>query len=220
MIVVVDSGVGNLGSILNMLRKIGADAVASGDPETVAGAERLVLPGVGAFDAGMERLAERGLIPVLERKVLEEGTPVLGVCLGMQLLTRGSEEGSRPGLGWIDARTIRFRADPGAPAIRVPHMGWSVLRYDASHPLLAGLGAEPRFYFAHSYHVVCDDPRTEIGWASHAREFPCIVGAGNVLGVQFHPEKSHRFGLRLLENFARSEFAEEARPVAGTAGEG
>jgi glutamine amidotransferase len=201
MIVIVDYGMGNLGSMANMLRKVGANAAVSSDAEVIARAERLVIPGVGAFDAGMRALAERGLEPVLRERVAA-GTPTLGVCLGMQLFARGSEEGRLPGLGWIDAHARRFRPDAAVPPLKVPHMGWNGVRPLREHPLFAGMPEEMRFYFVHSYHVVCDDAESALAHAEYGGDFVAAVARDNVVGVQFHPEKSHRFGMQLLRNFA------------------
>lgn len=202
MIVIVDYGLGNLASILNMLRKIGVAARISSDPGEIESAEKLVLPGVGSFDSGMAALEERGLVPVLTRKALDGGTPLLGLCLGMQLLTRGSEEGRRPGLGWIDATTVRFRFPQDTPRLPVPHMGWNRIRVERRSPILAALPDPSRFYFVHSYHVVCGSSDVVLATTNYGYDFPSIIGRGNLVGTQFHPEKSHRFGMALLRSFA------------------
>ena len=201
MIVIVDYGMGNLGSMANMLRKVGATAAVSSDAAAIARAEKLVIPGVGAFDAGMRALAERKLVPLLQERAAA-GTPTLGVCLGMQLFARGSEEGQLPGLGWIDAHARRFRANSGGMQLKVPHMGWNTVRPLREHPLFAGMPDDMRFYFVHSYHVVCDDPYSALAAAEYGGDFVAAVARDNVMGVQFHPEKSHRFGMQLLRNFA------------------
>jgi glutamine amidotransferase len=203
MISVIDYGVGNLGSILNMFKKIGVPTQVTSRVADVAGATKLVLPGVGAFDSGMRKLEESGLVPVLNRRVLEARVPVLGICLGMQLLSSGSEEGQLPGLGWLDAETIRFDFGGGSAGLRIPHMGWNVLRVVQSHPMLAGLEHASRFYFVHSYHLRCRDRTDVIGETTYGAPFASVVGRRNVVGVQFHPEKSHRFGMQLLRNFAQ-----------------
>ncbi len=214
MIVIVDYGMGNLGSIANMLKQIGAQAVITHDVSQIEQAERLILAGVGAFDAGMQRLHDLNLIPILARKVLEDKTPFIGICLGMQLLARGSEEGDLPGLGWLDAETVRFRFDaepnggcetPLSPVsrLRVPHMGWNEICAKQDHPLMADLGEEPRFYFVHSYYVNCLDDDAVLATTDYGLPFHSILGKGNILGTQFHPEKSHRYGRRILENFVR-----------------
>lgn len=203
MIGIVDYGMGNLGSIRNMLKKVGAACEITSDPQRLAQASKLILPGVGAFDAGMARLDEAGLTPVLHQLVLERRMPVLGICLGMQLMTRGSEEGRRPGLGWIDATTVRFEPPP-ADKLKVPHMGWNVVQPCRPSALLEGAEAEERFYFVHSYFVRCSDPADVLLRAHYGAPFDAAFERGNVMGVQFHPEKSHKFGLRLLSNFARA----------------
>lgn len=201
MIVIVDYGMGNLGSILNMLKKAGAEAVIGATPDSIAAADKLILPGVGAFDAGMRNLQERGLREVLEQKVVQERTPLLGICLGMQLLSRRSEEGNLPGLGWLAADTVRFRFAEDSP-LKIPHMGWNEPRPRGAATLFAPLAQDARFYFVHSYHVVCDDPGDVAAVADYGGEVVAAVESGNIFGVQFHPEKSHRFGLQLLQTFA------------------
>ena len=201
MISVVTYGVGNVGSIFNMFRKIGVAAVAASTPDEVARAEKILLPGVGSFDHGMEMLDRAGLVPSLKARV-GEGTPLLGICLGMQLLGRGSEEGQRAGLDLLDARSVRFHGN-GDPAFRVPHMGWNELDRRRESPLFAGFEERARFYFVHSYHLVCADPADVLATARYGGDFTAIVQRGNVWGAQFHPEKSHRFGMTLLANFAR-----------------
>jgi len=203
LLVIVDYGLGNIGSIRNMFKRIGVECAVSGSVEDIIRADRLVLPGVGAFDQGMQNLAQRQLVPALTRKVVDERAPVLGICLGMQLLVEASEEGACAGLGWIKGRCRRFAPGVTAPQIKVPHMGWNTVR--ALHPggVFAGLEEESRFYFVHSYYVACDDPASVLGVTSYGTEFPSAIMNGNILGVQFHPEKSHKFGMRLLENFAR-----------------
>jgi glutamine amidotransferase len=201
MIAVVDLGIGNVGSIANMLRRAGAEAVVTRDPHTIATADKLILPGVGSFDRAAERLDELCLRSALEQKVVAERTPVLGICLGMQLLTRRSEEGSAAGLGWIPGETRRFRFEAGC-RLKVPHMGWNTARSLRPSVLFGEFEAEPRFYFVHSYYVACDDPEDATATCHYGHDFVCAVQRGNIAGVQFHPEKSHRFGLRLLKNFA------------------
>lgn len=200
MITVVDYGIGNLGSIRNMLKRIGVPATITSDLDRIAAAEKLLLPGVGAFDVAMERINSSELRAILDRKALEEKTPILGICLGMQLLTRGSEEGRLPGLGWIPASTTRF---PAMPGLKVPHMGWNVVRPTRSNPLTDGLPVSSRFYFVHSYCVHVDDPDDSLLRTTYGVDFDAAIQRGNVYGAQFHPEKSHKFGMKLLENFAR-----------------
>lgn len=202
MIVIVDYGMGNLNSVKNMLKKIGVPALISSDPASIRSAEKLILPGVGAFDNGMKNLNEMGLTEPLNEAILVHKTPVIGICLGMQLMTRSSEEGISPGLGWIDGQTIRFKL-PESSHLRVPNIGWNVLRMTQPHPLFEGLDESSRFYFVHSYHVCCNDSNDVIATTPYGIEFTSAFARENIMGVQFHPEKSLRFGFRVLQNFAR-----------------
>jgi imidazole glycerol-phosphate synthase subunit HisH len=200
MVTIIDYGVGNLASIANMARKAGTDPVISGDPEVIGKADRLILPGVGAFDRGMANLEERGLIPVLNQRALERKVPILGLCLGMQLFARGSEEGRRPGLGWLGATNQKFHFNSPS-SLKVPHMGWNYIEPARQAALIEHLPAEPRFYFVHSYHLQCDDPADVMCWTTYGYKFASGIHRGNLWGTQFHPEKSHAFGLALLKNF-------------------
>lgn len=199
---VIDYGMGNLASVLNILKKVGQDAVLAARPEDLSEASRLVLPGVGAFDAGVRNLHDRGLWEVVDRKV-RQGTPILGICLGAQLFAEASEEGSLPGFGWFAAKVVRFRTAEH-PTLRVPHMGWNELDVVGDHPFLRST-AHPRFYFVHSYHFECAEERDVAATTVHGYRFAAAILKRNMFGVQFHPEKSHKFGMRLLEEFARWE---------------
>jgi glutamine amidotransferase len=202
MVTIVDYGVGNLASIANMARKAGTECVISGDPQVLARADRLILPGVGAFDRAMANLSERNLIPALTERVMQRRVPTLGLCLGMQVFARGSEEGTRAGLGWLAAENRRFRfASTNGNAPKVPHMGWNYIAPAAPAALLDRLPPEPRFYFVHSYHLQCDDPADVMCWTTYGYTFASGIHRGNLWGTQFHPEKSHKFGLALLKNF-------------------
>ena len=200
MIAIVDYGMGNLGSIVNMFKRIGVAAQITGDPDVLARSKKILLPGVGAFDSAMQRIDKSGLRAVLDFKALQERVPVLGICLGMQLLTRSSDEGKCAGLGWVAASTRRFEPAAG---LKVPHMGWNLVRPAQPHPLTEGLPADSRFYFVHSYYVVVDDERNSVLKTSYGVTFDSAVAHDNIYGAQFHPEKSHRFGMQLLANFAR-----------------
>jgi len=202
MIVIVNYDVGNLNSIANMLKKAGAQSVISSDPKVIRKADKLILPGVGAFDAGMKKINEHHLAPVLNEMVLEKKTPVLGLCLGMQLMTRRSAEGQLPGLGWIRAEAVRFHFRDAGLNLKIPHMGWNELRVSRPHPLVTDLGEDARFYFVHSYHIVCDHETDVVAYTDYGYRIAAVIGTGNILGAQFHPEKSHKFGLKLLKNFA------------------
>jgi glutamine amidotransferase len=202
MTVIIDYGLGNLESVLNMFKKIGVkDVTISSDKDLIMNAKKLLLPGVGSFDAGMRNLEESELIPILNHKVLVEKTPILGICLGMQLLTHRSEEGIKSGLGWIDAETIKFNLAPELK-LKVPHMGWNYVNVNKENALI-NRESKNRFYFVHSYYVKCFDENQSIATSNFGIDFTCMVNKENVYGVQFHPEKSLKFGMKLLENFAK-----------------
>lgn len=199
MITIVNYGMGNLGSVLNMFKKIGADAQITDDLEEISLAQKILLPGVGAFDAAMERLTDTPLRKVLDQKALVEKIPVLGICLGMQLLTRGSEEGVLPGLNWIPAYTYKFPQT----VLKVPHMGWNRVLPAMPSELTAEFDEEYRFYFVHSYYVAAEDAKYSILKTAYGVSFDSSIQKDNIFGAQFHPEKSHRYGMQLFKNFAR-----------------
>ena len=201
MITIIDYGMGNLGSIKNMLRYLGCDSVISRDFQAISEAGKLILPGVGAFDSGMENLEKFGLKDVLDKKVLGEKTPILGICLGMQLFTESSEEGRKKGLGWIQAETLKFNFKDSGSKNLVPHMGWNRVRQSRDHPLWHGIEDGSRFYFVHSYYVELTDPELLAGACDYGSTFAAAARHDNLFAVQFHPEKSDTAGLRLLENF-------------------
>ena len=202
MIAIVDYGVGNLGSILNMFRKIGIEAVVTADPSGIEKAEKLILPGVGAFDTAMKNIRDLKLLDVLNQKVIVDKTPVIGLCLGMQILTESSEEGKMPGLGWIKGKTIRFRFEESRNDLKIPHMGWNTVEIKNPSPLVEELDKNSRFYFVHSYHIDCKDKEDVTAVTNYGYDFHSVVKKENIYGIQFHPEKSHKFGMKLLENFA------------------
>ena len=202
MIVIVEYGMGNTGSILNMIKKVGGQAVLSKDTEDIGRADKLILPGVGAFDNAIHNLGERGYLERLSEKVLGDRTPVLGICLGMQLMSQRSEEGREPGLGWIDAETVRFALDEAHRHLKIPHMGWNTIAVRRPHRLLPETDKPRRFYFVHSYHVRCRDPANVLATTTYGIEFTsAVVRDDRILGVQFHPEKSHRYGMELMRHF-------------------
>ena len=201
MITIVNFGMGNLGSMLNMFKLIGVKACIEAEPEAIRKANKLVLPGVGAFDAAMTCInTVSGLREVLDYKALVEHTPILGVCLGMQLLTCSSEEGNQSGLGWINSHTSRF---PKQVGLKVPHMGWNVAFQNTPSRLTEQVSEESRYYFVHSYCVHVDDPSHSLMRTHYGVDFDSAIGRDNIFGVQFHPEKSHRFGMQILKNFAK-----------------
>lgn len=200
MISVLDYGSGNIGSVIRAIERAGGKAQRVTTAAEVLAARKLVIPGVGTFDHGMARLGSSELLPALNAVVIESGVPVLGICLGMQLMCCKSNEGSLPGLGWIDAEVERFPATE-VSGLRVPHMGWNSLRIVRENPLLSAEGGEQRFYFAHSYRIDCTDPSDSIAVAEYGTEFVAAFQRQNIFGVQFHPEKSHRFGMELMQRF-------------------
>lgn len=203
MIVVVDYHMGNLGSIMNMLKRLGVKAILSSSAADIEKAEKLILPGVGAFDTGMNNLGDLGLVSILNHKVVQDKTPILGICLGMQLMTRRSEEGNLLGLGWIDAKTVKFKFDDiKGVKPKIPHMGWNKVDIVQKNCLFDGLCPEPRFYFVHSYHVRCNSNEDILSTTFYGYDFVSSIARANIAGVQFHPEKSHKFGVKLLTNFA------------------
>ncbi|MCO6432176.1 MAG: imidazole glycerol phosphate synthase subunit HisH [Deltaproteobacteria bacterium] len=202
MIVIIDYDMGNVGSIANMIAKVGGQSVISNDHGAIKNAAKLILPGVGAFDTGMENIAKFGLLDLLNRKVVEERAPLLGICLGMQLLGNSSEEGVLPGLGWIDAKTIKFpHTTPEGEKLRIPHMGWNYAVAKKEDKLFSEMYEQPRFYFVHSYHVVCSDDADVLTESEYGIRFHSALSRGNIWGTQFHPEKSHKYGMKLIYNF-------------------
>lgn len=201
MIAIVNYGLGNLGSIQNMLKKIGcSDVVISNDRAVIDKADKLILPGVGAFDNGMSKINESGLLDILKDNALVKKKPILGICLGMQLLTNGSEEGKLKGLGWIDADTVKFSFGSESE-LKIPHMGWNFIKIAKPHPLIKNLDETFRFYFVHSYYVACKNKSDVLLNCNYGFDYACAVQKDNIMGVQFHPEKSHKYGMQLLKNF-------------------
>lgn len=199
MIAIIDYGCGNLGSIKNMLKKIGVDSLITNKLEEIKEATQIILPGVGSFDTGMRNLKELDLISVLEEKAMNEKVPFLGICLGMQLMTKSSEEGKESGLGWMDAQTKRF---PVSKELKVPNMGWNEIQLKQKHSLFEGI-ENPRFYFVHSYFIKSNDEKDILAMANYGIDYTCSFAKENIMGVQFHPEKSHRYGMQLLTNFSK-----------------
>ena len=202
MIVIVDYGLGNVLAFANVYKTLNVAAAVARQSDQLQGATKVILPGVGAFDHAMELLEKSGMRPALETLVLEQRVPVLGVCVGMQMLSAGSEEGDLPGLGWVKGRVVRLDSAHLPHATHLPHMGWNDVRSVCASPLFHGLENNARFYFLHSYYFNCVQSTNVLAVARYGDEFCCAVGAENIYGVQFHPEKSHRFGMRLLKNFA------------------
>jgi glutamine amidotransferase len=203
MVVIIDYGMGNVNSIANMLRKAGVEAVISSSANVIERGEKLILPGVGAFDKAMTNLENMGIIPLLRNMVLDRHVPIMGICLGLQLFANTSQEGVLPGLGWINGDVKKFRFEPNFDNLKVPHMGWNYIGLKKPSLLFDGLEENSRFYFVHSYHIVCQDVNDELTQTNYGCNFTSAIQRDNIIGVQFHPEKSHRFGLNLLKNFVR-----------------
>lgn len=201
-ITIINYGAGNLQSVRNMLKKAGAtDVLISDKVEDIQHAEKLILPGVGHFDYGMQKLNESGLIPILEQRVLQEKTPILGICLGAQLMTQSSEEGNVNGLGWVNGKTVAFNKTKLPEGYKIPHMGWNDVYANKESPLFEAMPEHPRFYFVHSYHLEMENERDVWLTANYGYYFCAAYQKDNIYACQFHPEKSHKFGMQLMKNF-------------------
>lgn len=200
MIAILDYGIGNIGSILNMLKHISVEAIITNNPNDIETADKVILPGVGSFDTGMKKLAESKFIDQIKIHALQKKKPLLGICLGMQMLGRGSEEGVLSGLNIIPFNCIRFKLDPSN--LKIPHMGWDIVNIEQPDLITNNLVSTQRYYFVHSYHAVCDNSDNVLFTCDYGYKFPAAVKSGNIYGFQFHPEKSHLFGMALLKNFA------------------
>ena len=203
MIAIVDYGTGNLTSVANMLKKAGAtDIRIARDAADMLAADKIILPGVGAFELAMRKLQASPCYDALIQKVTVDKTPVMGICLGAQLITEGSEEGQPvAGLGWVKGHVIRFQEAQMPRTLKVPHMGWTDVQIKKESPLWHDMYEDPRFYFVHAYHLVVDNPADVLLGADYGYPFVAAVEHENIIGVQFHPEKSHKFGLKLFQNF-------------------
>lgn len=203
MITIIDYNAGNIKSIQNMLRRIGVKSTISNNPEEIKHASKLILPGVGSFDHGMTNLKNSGLIDVLNHKALIDKTPLLGICLGAQMLGNKSEEGIEKGLGWINMDIVKFDTAKMQLTDKIPHMSWGEIRIEKlTSKLLNGLNNESRFYFVHSYHMKPNDNSVVLTTSNYGYNFVSAVEKENIYGVQFHPEKSHKYGMKILENFS------------------
>ncbi|MFH6937385.1 imidazole glycerol phosphate synthase subunit HisH [Flavobacterium sp. FlaQc-30] len=205
MVTIIDYGIGNLTSIKNMLKKVGSNSIISSDIDEISKADKLILPGVGSFEYSIKKLRSMDYFSVLEEKVLIDHTPVLGVCLGAQLLMDVSEEGAEtPGLGWIKGKVLKFDKSKLGAIDKIPHMGWNEVTSVKDSKLTLGFDVDPRFYFVHSYHMVCDNANDALFQTTYGYPFVSGVERDNILGVQFHPEKSHKFGMKLYSNFVNN----------------
>lgn len=202
MITIIDYGVGNIKAFYNIFKKISLDIKIAQKPEDLLSSTKLILPGVGHFDYAMKRFSESGMLNIVNDLVLNKNQPVLGICVGMQMLAKTSEEGNLPGLGWIDATVNKIDSNLLTQTTRLPHMGWNNVVVKKKNPLLKNLDSKSRFYFLHSYYFDPTFDDDSIAYSNYGKDFTCVVNHKNIYGVQFHPEKSHHFGIQLLKNFA------------------
>jgi imidazole glycerol-phosphate synthase subunit HisH len=200
MIVIIDYGMGNLRSVQKKIERIGFNAVITDDKKIIEQAQKIILPGVGHFANGVKNIKERGIWTILNEKVLNDNTPILGICLGMQLMAKFSEEGNEVGFGWFDAKVVRFRVSNNIK-FKIPHIGWNSLNINRKVPFLNDINNESQFYFVHSYHVICNNKEDELTSTEYDYHFTSSIAKNNIIGVQFHPEKSHDQGEVLLKNF-------------------
>ena len=205
MITIIDLNIGNIGSVVNMIKHVGGNCKVSSDPAEIKAATKLILPGVGSFDKAMNQLRNNKLEEVINEKATLQKTPLLGICLGMQLLTSSSEEGKEKGLGLIPAETLSFKKAFDVKEIneRIPHMGWNDIRVEQENDLTKNLIESSRFYFVHSYYVKCSNKGNCLMTSNYGFDFASAIVKNNVFGVQFHPEKSHKYGKKLISNFVK-----------------
>lgn len=199
-IVIIDYGMGNLGSVLNMLKYLGYDATITDEKDKIKNAGKIILAGVGSFDHAIQNLSDLNIICILKEKVLTDKIPILGICLGMQIFGNSSEEGDLPGLGWVDADVVRFNNND--LKLKIPHMGWNTVKPQKESVLLLNMSDMNRYYFVHSYYMRCIESKDILLTTHYGFDFTSAVEKGNIYGVQFHPEKSHRHGMNILKNFA------------------
>lgn len=203
MIGIIDYGLGNINAFLNIFKRLHITAKRLKNVDDFEGVQKLILPGVGAFDHAMELFYNSGISEITTKKVLEDKMPVIGICVGMQMLAHSSDEGKLPGLGWLKGQVKRFDESKIPFTTRLPHMGWNDVIVDRRAPIFYDFPKNSQFYFLHSYYFVCHDPIITIATSEYGGEFTCAVNQDNIYGVQFHPEKSHHFGVQLLENFSK-----------------
>lgn len=202
MTTIIDYGLGNISAFVNVYERLNIPVVVGKTADDLKSATRLILPGVGAFDHAMFKLHSSGMREVLDSLVLDQRVPVLGICAGMQILAHSSDEGTLPGLGWVDGTVRKFDASAVHPPLPLPHMGWNTIQPRNDNPLLVSVGKEYSFYFLHSYYFQCNNPNDTIATTEYGIQFASAVNNNNIYGVQFHPEKSHQWGIQLLKNFA------------------
>lgn len=204
MITIIDYGLGNIRAFVNVYERLNIPVAVASSAEDLKGTTRIILPGVGAFDHAMDLLNRSGMRETLDRLVLDNRLPILGVCVGMQIMARSSEEGELPGLGWIDGTVRKLPVTTLSSQTRLPHMGWNTIDPETDNPLLVNLNGESCFYFLHSYYFYCNSGNDMVATTKYGIQFTSMISAKNISGVQFHPEKSHQWGIRLLRNFAEA----------------
>jgi imidazole glycerol-phosphate synthase subunit HisH len=202
---IINYGLGNIAAFSNVYSSLSIPHQICSNKADLKGITKLIIPGVGAFDYAMGQLINSGMKEELDTMVLERKIPILGVCVGMQMLAKWSEEGSLPGLGWIDGTVRKFQDSQIPHKAPLPHMGWNNILHRDGHPLFAGLDEKKRFYFLHSYYFECADEEDIVATSDYGKRFSCAVNNKNIQGVQFHPEKSHSNGTQLLKNFAMNK---------------
>lgn len=199
-IVIIDYGMGNIGSIANMIKFVGAKSIITSDKKIIEKAKKVILPGVGHFDRAMQNIQQLDLQELITYKATEEKIPFLGICLGMQLMCNRSEEGNLDGLKFIDAEVLHFSFDDDSQ-LKIPHMGWNTIIKNKENPIIDDLDDASRFYFVHSYYVKCNHEADTLTYTNYGNKFTSAFSLDNIIGVQFHPEKSHKFGVKLFQNF-------------------
>ena len=202
-IAIIDYGMGNLGSVKKKLDRIGVSSVITSDHEQIKNSKKIILPGVGHFANGVKMLKEKNLWDFIKQEVEQNNKPILGICLGMQLMAKHSEEGNAYGFGWFDAEVVKFNIKDTLK-YKVPHMGWNSVEIKNPDTIFENVPMESGFYFVHAYHIVCNDKNDVIGQSNYEYDFACAIRKNNIVGVQFHPEKSHEEGEKLLINFCNS----------------
>lgn len=202
MIAIVDYGLGNIKAFANVYKKLNIPFIIATKPDDLKNAKKVILPGVGAFDYAMDRLNKSGMRQTLDEIVMNQYVPVLGICVGMQMLAASSEEGILPGLGWINGKVLKFDQAIFTQSTHLPHMGWNDVKPATNNSLFKDLETEARFYFLHSYYFSCNNRENILAITDYGGEFASVVNSENIFGVQFHPEKSHQWGIQLLRNFA------------------
>jgi glutamine amidotransferase len=202
MITIIDYGVGNIKAFYNIFSKLSVNVKIAQKPDDLINSTKLILPGVGHFDYAMKRFSDSGMLKVVDEMVMNHNVPILGICVGMQMLAKTSEEGVMPGLGWINATVKKIDTNLLTQTTRLPHMGWNDISVKIKNPLLKNLDLNSRFYFLHSYYFESNLESDSIAFCNYGKEFTCVVNHKNIYGVQFHPEKSHHYGIQLLNNFA------------------